>query len=59
MGMVMPITTKSKGTGLGLAACKNTVAAHRGHIEVESSVNRGTTVKVRLPLDTKTRPDKP
>ncbi|MFC1543214.1 ATP-binding protein [Candidatus Neomarinimicrobiota bacterium] len=43
-------TTKSKGTGLGLAACQNIVHAHGGRIEVESIVGKKTIFTVNLPL---------
>lgn len=38
------------GTGLGLTIVQEAVRSHRGTIEVESSVGRGTTFRVRLPL---------
>ncbi len=46
-------TTKSKGTGLGLATCHTIVAEHGGRIDVESEVGKGTKMVVLLP-----RPEK-
>jgi two-component system cell cycle sensor histidine kinase/response regulator CckA len=43
-------TTKSNGTGLGLAIVKKIVESHGGVIEVASEIDKGTTVKVFLPL---------
>ncbi len=46
-------TTKgTKGTGLGLAVTKRIVEEHRGHIELTSSSQSGTTVRIVLPADT-------
>jgi signal transduction histidine kinase len=46
------VTTKAKGMGMGLAICKRIVEAHGGKINVESSVGKGTTFKVTLPIKT-------
>ncbi len=43
-------TTKPDGTGLGLAVVQEIVNGHNGTIGFESEKNRGTTVKVDLPL---------
>jgi CheY-like chemotaxis protein len=42
-------TTKSKGTGLGLAVVYSVIAKHEGHIDVESEVGKGTTFHILLP----------
>lgn len=41
-------TTKPKGMGIGLYQCQQIVAAHGGHIEVESEPDRGSTFTVWL-----------
>jgi len=43
-------TTKAKGLGLGLALSKRIVEAHRGFIRVESTIGRGSTFTVILPV---------
>jgi two-component system NtrC family sensor kinase len=45
-------TTKNVrvGIGLGLAICYRIVQAHQGDIEIESEMDTGTKVRVRLPV---------
>jgi two-component system sensor histidine kinase HydH len=43
-------TTKAQGTGLGLAACKRIIDAHKGEITVKTEICKGSTFKVILPL---------
>lgn len=43
-------TTKSTGTGLGLAMVKQIIESHRGQIWFESEENKGTVFWVELPL---------
>ena len=47
-------TTKApgSGTGLGLAIVDHIVRAHGGQVLVESAPERGTTMRIRLPLET-------
>jgi signal transduction histidine kinase len=43
-------TTKgAEGTGLGLSICNNIIKSHGGRIEVESKLDKGTTIQVFLP----------
>jgi signal transduction histidine kinase len=46
-------TTKAKGIGLGLAVCKSIIDRHEGQINVASSVGKGTTFTIKLPLKAK------
>ncbi len=42
-------TLQIVGTGLGLSICKQIIAAHHGHLEIESEEGRGSTFRVLLP----------
>lgn len=44
------VTTKSRGTGLGLSTVKRLVEAHRGEIHVDCPPGGGTSVTILLPL---------
>ena len=48
-------TTKGAGRGLGLAVAHGIVRAHRGSVQVESSVGQGTRIRVLLPVTTSER----
>jgi signal transduction histidine kinase len=43
-------TTKSRGTGLGLATARRLIEAHRGTIDVLCPPAGGTTVSIQLPV---------
>ena len=43
-------TTKGNGTGLGLSLARRIVEDHRGKIEVESEIGRGTEFLITLPI---------
>lgn len=43
------VTTKQKGTGLGLATCHAIVTEHGGSIDVETAIGKGTKMIVRIP----------
>lgn len=43
-------TTKEQGSGLGLSICHGIMHRHRGAIEFDSTADRGTTVRLVLPI---------
>ena len=47
-------STKDRGTGLGLATVDQIIYNHKGKIEVDSQLGHGTTIRIRLPLLSKT-----
>jgi signal transduction histidine kinase len=49
-------TTKTEGTGVGLAVSQQIVTAHGGRIDVDSSPDTGTTFTVVLPSQSQQRP---
>ena len=46
-------TTKEvgRGTGQGLAIARSVVDRHKGSLTFESEVGKGTTFRIRLPVD--------
>jgi two-component system cell cycle sensor histidine kinase PleC len=47
------LTKRHQGSGLGLAIAKSLVEMHGGAMRIRSTLGRGTTVVVRLPLQAK------
>ncbi len=44
------VTTKARGTGLGLPIVKKIVDEHHGHIEISNAPEGGARIDIRLPL---------
>ena len=44
-------TKETEGTGLGLMTCHHIIDQHRGSIDIESKIGKGTTATARIPLD--------
>ena len=43
-------TTKDKGVGLGLSICSRIIENHKGFMEVESNLNKGSKFTIKLPV---------
>jgi signal transduction histidine kinase len=43
-------TTREQGTGLGLAIARGIVEQHGGELSIDSASDRGTRVRISLPL---------
>jgi len=52
-------TKRGKGTGLGLSISQAYIRNHSGEIGIESIPNRGTTVRMVLPIRQQGRPSEP
>jgi signal transduction histidine kinase len=44
------VTTKPKGTGIGLAISREIIDSHNGNIEIQSTVGEGTICTITLPV---------
>ena len=44
------VTTKSRGTGLGLPIVKKIVEEHQGSVEISNAPEGGARIDIRLPL---------
>lgn len=44
-------TKKNEGTGLGLMMCHHIIDEHRGSIDVESELGKGTTMTIHVPIN--------
>lgn len=44
------VTTKPRGSGLGLSICRNIADAHRATIHAENNADQGTTIVIQFPV---------
>lgn len=51
-----PDDTGKGGTGVGLSACRDIIEAHKGKIQVASTVGKGTAFTLKLPVAAKPAP---
>ncbi|MEM0253481.1 MAG: GAF domain-containing protein [Candidatus Bathyarchaeia archaeon] len=51
-------TTKAKGMGFGLPICKRFVEAHGGSISVKSTLGKGTTFTIKVPVTPRIKKEK-
>ena len=43
-------STRTQGTGLGLAVCQDIIKAHKGNISAESEKGKGAKFTIKLPI---------
>ncbi|MDR1351342.1 MAG: PAS domain-containing sensor histidine kinase, partial [Zoogloeaceae bacterium] len=51
------ITTKPRGTGLGLPIVKKIVEEHQGDINIQNTETGGACIRIRLPVATQETPN--
>jgi two-component system sensor histidine kinase/response regulator len=49
--MLIGKSSTKRATGLGLAICRNIIDTHNGSISVDSTIGKGSTFKILLPVD--------
>jgi signal transduction histidine kinase len=54
-----PFNSTSGGTGLGMAIVYQLVRDHSGKVLVESELNKGTTISIKLPVVARVSKQKP